>query len=287
MKTTTNGASWSEFNTGFETLPAPLAPIYIRDVNVVAADPNNTSIVGVGLRPNGLFSLSGGTTWAAVANFTTPVDNKPQSLVINGGGRIFYTLFDPGASTPGGLFSALTFGTLASAGKPIDESAPSGVIAGSWRVRLSPTNANIVYFVTYSGVPYRSIDGGSNWARVSPSTLGLSFLDVAENRTNGNIVVAPTNQGIWRSNDAGANWAQIATSGLTETALAAMAYNAGTLVGGDHSGQLWCSTDNGSNWSAVSGGNLGAAIRDIKYMNGTLQVLTDGAGVWRKDSVCP
>ncbi len=293
MKSLDSGSTWSQFDFG-------IANPIIKDAQVVAAHPNNGSVVGMSIRAFGLYQLAGGS-WSAVAGFNGGVDHKPQSLVITPGGTVYYTLFDANAATPGGGFRATatstTIGTLTSIGKPIYDAAPQlGVANGAGRVRVMPSNESNVYMMVWGSLPYHSNDAGTTWARVNVPANGTrefafqphSFFDVTEKPSNTAVVVGATNRGIYRSSDGGANFSYVAATGLTQQSLAAMVYGGNSvLFGGDFSGQLWCSTDDGSTWQAVSGGNLGAPIRDIKLLNGTLHVLTDGAGFWKKDTVCP
>lgn len=300
-KSANSGASFAPFNAGLEVNST--FGDFIRNVKVIGAHPGNASVVGLGIRgTHGLFQLSGGTSWLPVAGFTydVPADHKPQSLVITPAGKVFYSLFDaPSGCCPGGLYSATatgtTLGTLASTGRPLasDANPGLGVGAGSYRVRPSPTAPHIrVFLLTFGAVPYRSMDGGASWARVSTNAatdVGHFFFDIAEKVTAPLTLVASTTKGIFRSSDDGATWGRVSATGLNTTSLSALAYFGGTatLFGGDFSGQLYCSTNDGTTWQQVTGGNLGASIREMKFMNGAIHILTDGGGFWKKDAVCP
>lgn len=305
-KSTDAGGNWAQFNQGLHVvwggqLRDP--PDFIRNVETIAAHPNNGNIVAAAIRAFGLYQLTGGTTWAeygssGCCNYNSQVDHKPQSLAITPAGRVFYSLFDPGANSPGGLHTSTatgtTIGTLAPTGIPFDPTFPGlGVSQGAGLVRPSPTAPTVrLFFQTYGSRPYRTMDGGTNWARVTAPDSGfegLAFFDITERPGAPLTLVASTNKGIYRSTDDGANFARIAASGLTSTALRAVVYHptGNVLFGGDFNGQLYCSTNDGTTWVTVTGGNFGAGIKDMKFINNAVHILTDGAGVWKKDQVCP
>lgn len=308
MRSTDAGANWSPFNQGLQYFNVPgfnggVADNFIRNVETIAAHPSNTSVAALGIRALGLYQLDVAANpdeWDLVSGYSsTSVDHKPMSVVITPAGKVFYSLFDQGASTPGGLHgstaTSTTIGTLASLGIPrISDANPGlGVAAGGYRVRPSPTSPQIrVFLLTFGAPPYRSMDGGVNWSRVTTAHSGFEghhFLDIAEKANAPLTLVAATNKGVYRSTDDGASWSRVSVSGLEQTTLAAMVYagTTGVLFGADFSGKLYCSTDDGTTWQAVTGGNLGATVRDMKYLNGAVHILTDGAGFFKKDSVCP
>ena len=140
-------------------------------------------------------------------------------------------------------------------------------------------------------LPYLTTNGGGNWTRVITSDVGFqrhAFNDIAEKPGSASIVVGATNKGIYRSIDGGAHLSRVSTTGLLQTALAALVYAPNNvLFGGDFDGQMYCSGDDGVTWLAVTGGNLGASIKHMKSLNGSIHVLTDGGGFWKKDGVCP
>lgn len=296
MKSTNSGTDWSQFFTGLNSFyGGNTNGNLVRNAKVVGAHPNNIAVAGVGLRPFGLYQLNG-TSWSQVSGFNQAIDHKPQSLVITPAGKVYYSLFDAINTGPGGLYmgtaTANTLGTLTSEGIPFFEFAPSVSSPGAYRVRLGAAAPETrAYLLVYDQHPYRTNDGGGTWTRVNTSALGTgfqnhAFLDVTE-KSGGVIVVATTNKGIFRSVDGGVNFSQVGTSGLPESALAAMAYHGTTLFGGTFGGQLYCSLDDGTNWAAVTGGNLGASIKEMKFINGAVHVLTDGAGLFKKDATCP
>ena len=300
LKSLDAGASWAQFNAGLGMVYSFPTSNFVRDVEVIAAHPNNGNVVALAMRAFGLYQLSGGTTWAQVSgppSFVNAVDHKPQSLAITPFGTVYYALFDAGAATPGGLWRAtatsFNIGTLSSTGKPIFEADPSlGVAPGSARVRPSPSiPESRVFLMMYDSLPYRSNDGGATWTRIVIPDAGfqrLAFFDIAEKASPTSTLVASSNKGIYRSADGGLNWTRISASGLTQTAFSAVVYTTNNVLwGGDFGGQLWCSSDDGGTWLTVTGGNLDASIRDLKVLNGQVHVLTDGAGFWKKDVVCP
>jgi photosystem II stability/assembly factor-like uncharacterized protein len=96
--------------------------------------------------------------------------------------------------------------------------------------------------------------------------------------------VAATNKGIYRSGDSGVSWSRVTISTAPagfSTALSSVEYvPSGLLFGVSRAGGFYCSTDNGTTWQAGNLGGLPAvSFRDLKYMNGSLHVITDGGGV--------
>ena len=300
QKSTNAGTSWASLNAGFNQVYTYATGDSVRSAQVIAAHPTDLNNVAVGLRSAGLYTLSGGTTWTQVGagsagSFSGPVDHRPQSLVITSSGSTFYTLFDSGASTPGGLFAGASPTTLSSTGKPIYESSPGlGVAPGAYRVVLSPNDVNRVFFLMYDSEPYRATDGAT-FSRVTVSHQGfmrIAFWDIAERPSNANIVVGSTNKGIFRSSDGGANFARVSATGLADLNLSSIAYSGdgSRLFGGTLSGGYFCSKDDGSTWSAISLDTLPAApVREVRFLNGHVHWLTDGGGIYMSTALteCP
>ena len=292
MKSTNSGTTWGQVITGLGTGDGQI----VRDAQTIAAHPSDLTIVGASLRNYGLFSLAGGgTSWTGVPGFSsTGLDEKAQGHIITPVGGSFYTLFDFNR----GLYQGPTMAAMGQANRPlINDAVPAqGINAGAYSIKNMPSDPNNhLFLLAWSGVPYRSLNAGGTWTRVNvvsaANDLGfqyLYFLDLAQKPADNNVFVASTNKGIYRSGDFGATWGRANTSGLAQTGLFGVAYTANNVVwGGDRAGQLWCSVDDGSNWQAVTGGNLGAPITKLKVVQGLLMALTDGAGIWQKDTVCP
>ncbi len=302
MKSTDSGATWVEFDSGLQTDSNGTNGNFVRNVQTIAAHPGNGSVVLLGVRTAGLYQLSGGTSWARVTGYSNANDHKPQSMAMTPGGRVLVSLFDaPYAppALPGGLHQSVatgtTIGTLASDGVPLyDDANPGlGIAPGAGRIRLSPSTPDArMFLMVNDSLPYLSTNGGANWTRVITSDGGgfqrHSFNDLAEKPASTSIVVGATNKGIFRSIDGGAHFSRVNATGLQQHNLAAVVYASNNVIfGGDVGGQLYCSADDGVNWLAVTGGNLGSSIRDMKNINGAVHVLTDGGGIWKKDGVCP
>lgn len=293
IKSTDAGATWAVFNAGLDNAYGSDTYDRVRTAQVIAAHPSDITQVGVGLRSLGLYSLSG-SSWARVLVFANAVDHKPQSLVFNSTGVAYYSLFDSGATTPGGLFRGATLSSMTSLTKPIYESSPGlGVAPGAYKVVVSPNSDNRVYFLMYDSEPYRATDGTS-FSRVTVTHEGfmrIAFYDVAEKPGNANVVVGATNKGVFRSSDGGASFSRLSITGLTDFGLSSIAYAAdGKLFGGTLGGGFFCSKDDGSTWQAVSLGSLPAVgVREVRYLNGQIHWLTDGGGIYKSTSAtdCP
>jgi len=310
MKSTNAGTNWAQVNTGLNTyndpFGAPVSNLVItHTADRIAAHPSNTTIVAVA-NDSGLYSLSGGATWNKVSTLMNSGSlHLPQGLTITPGGLVYYSLFDgphpaagPVTPTPGGLYSAAgsNFAALAPEGVPILEGNPGlGVVGGGYRVRTMQDVEHHAFLLMYDSLPYITGNGGATWSRVNVNAVAndtgfqrLAFFDIAQKPSTPSITVASSYRGIYRSNSFGDTWDRVNASGLTQVALSALIYSSNDVLwGGDRGGQLWCSTDDGTTWQAVTGGNLTSPITELKFLNNQVHVLTDGNGLWKKDTVCP
>jgi hypothetical protein len=98
-------------------------------------------------------------------------------------------------------------------------------------IAISPTNGNIVYLLTGDGDSYnsgflvfqfgssrlssgvfKSVDGGTSWLPTGTLFAGdYEGHKLTVSSTNGNFLIAATNQGLYRTVDGGTAWQQVAT----------------------------------------------------------------------------
>ena len=152
----------------------------------------------------------------------------------------------------------------------------------------------------FDELPQRSASGAAGtWATVAVSPTGandtgfmrIAFTSITEKPgSSGLTLLGSTNRGLYASINGGSNWFRVATSGPASmhTALAAVQYGVGAspvVWAADRGGGVYCSTNDGGTW--VSAGQAGAPVIALKYMNGQMHALTDGAGVYRIAASCP
>lgn len=307
FRSTNAGTNWTIINNGLADNGiggGPGTGDVIHDITSVAAHPSSTAVVYAEVRPQanlqgGVYSFNTGTsTWAAAFTGAFPShDHATSSLAIKSDGTTFYAGFNAG-SVGGGLYKGASAAGLASTGYPLDiYETPGPVAPGSYRVRQSAGNANLVFLLMYDSLPYRSTNGGTNWARVvageaSASFMRTAFFEAAEKPgSSGAVWVASTNKGIYRTVDSGANWSRLPTSGLANTGMQAMAYSAnGILWVGDRAGNVYCSPNDGVSFTPVGISGLPpAAMLEAVLMNSQVHFLTDGGGVYKNlnSTTCP
>lgn len=131
---------------------------------------------------------------------------------------------------------------------------------GTASVCIDHTNNQVIYLGTgdpnyYStslGV-YKSTDGGQTW-NASNTNIGTRMaVELLMDPTNNNVIVAATNNGIWRTTNAGANWTQEVASGQF-TDMKLKPGSTTTLYAVNMVGGYYRSTDFGDNWTQITTG---------------------------------
>lgn len=76
-----------------------------------------------------------------------------------------------------------------------------------FRIAVAPTNHNIVYAGTQTGVVFKTIDKGQTWqAAAGHHNFGGSIYAMAVSPTNPNVVYVGGGQALWKSVDGGESW---------------------------------------------------------------------------------
>lgn len=290
-QSTNSGGTWTPVNNG---LNIGFAGDLIRGVTQLSASANDPNLIYAASGGNDLLDAGqplslfrwNGAAWSQVMEAGVPQSFTNQvGLAVSpfDNNTVFYSLF-PGSDPNYGLFRRQANGfwqvstTSNILGLKINGSVISSVLA------------NKFFLISFDDLPYFSNDNGLSWVRINASTPGFSrleFLSIAEKPTAPTIVVAATNNGVYRSVDGGGSFFPVTTSGLRRLVLSSLQYSAdGRLFGADYAGYYYCSNDDGVSWMTKN--TLPAAINHVKRSGGSLFLLTDGAGIYQDNNpTCP
>ncbi len=290
-QSTNSGGTWTPVNNG---LNIGFAGDLIRGVTQLSASANDPNLIYAASGGNDLLDAGqplslfrwNGAAWSQVMEAGVPQSFTNQvGLAVSpfDNNTVFYSLF-PGSDPNYGLFRRQANGfwqvstTSNILGLKINGSVISSVLT------------NKFFLISFDDLPYFSNDNGLSWVRINASTPGFSrleFLSIAEKPTAPTIVVAATNNGVYRSVDGGGSFFPVTTSGLRRLVLSSLQYSAdGRLFGADYAGYYYCSNDDGVSWMTKN--TLPAAINHVKRSGGSLFLLTDGAGIYQDNTpTCP
>jgi photosystem II stability/assembly factor-like uncharacterized protein len=246
------GIVYAGFSTGgvFKSFDAgnTWLPIFdeqaVLTVGDIAIDPNNSNIIYVGTGEangghnnfpgGGVFkSIDAGLTWNFLGlEGTTSIGRiviNPQNtdiLYLASVGSYFapnpergiYKSTDAGLTWVHSLFISDTTGFVDII---IDPNNPDRLIAAAWERVRRPNSSHL--FGPSSGI-YKSVDGGSNWTKITNATLpnpnltNVGRIGLAIHKNNPDIVYALFTDGysiisLYRSNDFGISWADVDTDG--------------------------------------------------------------------------
>ncbi len=248
-KSTDGGATWG-------TTPI-LAKTYVRDI---AINPGNSlqMVVSVGNLVNtdkGLYrTTDGGATWSKI--MTTPTSYAGYAKLDNNGTRL-YAGFANGSGDE--LWMSSDFGATW-----YNKASTSYASSQYWfaqDVACDPTNANKLVVGGKSYYTYTSSNAttGGTLSAIS-TTMHADVHDIEYHPTNGSIVYAANDGGMYKSTDGGATWAAI-NNGLIAVqfyaSFACSPTSPNVMIGGlqDNGVVVY----NGTSWSSTLGGDGGPA----------------------------
>ena len=248
FRSTDDGAGWAAADSG-------LMDYEITSLSVIG----NSVFAGTG--NCGVFrSTDNGSHWTAV---NTGLPKKPvNSLAVNGH-RIF-------AGTDFGVFLSTDNGAhWAAINNGLAKVPPMSVYS------LAAVDSTVFSCMTRGGV-FSSIDNGANWI-FADSVLADDFQCVA---ASGSSLFAGTlRHGVFRSVDNGRNW-QSVCSGLTDTAITALAVSGGVIIAGSGHNGVFLSASNGALWSASNSGLANLNVMSLAVNANTVFAGTAGGGIF-------
>ncbi|MGD0361405.1 MAG: SBBP repeat-containing protein [Bryobacteraceae bacterium] len=294
VKSTNSGGAWTPADTGLPSLVVALSP-----------DPESGStMLALSISPFEVYrTTNGGATWTAaelahsrwfwsgMATLARGV-SSPETVYA-------YVPFSEGPppndfvyrSTDGGV----TWTPVAN--PPI---ASTDFLEG---LAVSPTDANTIVEVYYSGAVYQSTDGGASFTALASlqqsSPCGPAWVGPVAGSPDGSIYVG-TYSGICKSTNGGASWSVLpATNGFAYPvfAIAVSPSTPSTLYTLGYNGTVYASTNGGNTWttSSASGGaplDLLAVApsnpQTVYAAQGTgVYVSTNGAATWAPAASLP
>ncbi|MFD2332580.1 sugar-binding protein [Cohnella sp. GCM10020058] len=205
LKSTDRGATWT--SSGFA--PRQLANGNGKDQGErLVVDPNNSQILYMGTRYDGLWRSTSGASngsWQKVTSFPV-AGNAPDG--------VSFVAFDKSTGTTGSATQTIYAGAK---GKGVYRSLDGGA---TWALMSgSPTGFSRAV-VASNGTLYVSCDAsvvkfaGGAWTTITPPTTG-KYVGISVDPTNPNIVMTAIQNGssfpapIYRSTNGGASWSQI------------------------------------------------------------------------------
>ncbi len=226
-------------------------------LNKVDADNKLWDIVIPGLGP-GTAPCKNQGNWKSIGPNSLPINNTGQ---MNGMGRVNAIALHPTdtntmfiGSAAGGIWKTTDGGIT---WKVNSDSLPTlGVSA----IAINPTNPSVMYFGSGDrdagdaagfGV-FKSNNSGLTWFI---SNTGMGNRKVARliiDPNNVNILIAATDNGIYRSVNAGVNWTQTFNGGFFKDII--FKPNNSKVVYATRNGLFYRSIDNGVNWTNLSNG---------------------------------
>src|SRR3954447_12609577 len=225
--------------------------------------------------------LPAGSTWVNLGPTHADFLNNGVTLNVTDSGRLTSIVVDPVhpstiyvTAASGGIWKTTNGGSSWSA---IGDKLPSLSIG---TLEIDPNNSQTLYLglgdaIDATGVGLlKSTDGGAHWS--SPVFLGNSTVinDIAVSKTDSNVVMVATNQGLFRSTNAGAQfsvvplatggvdaqpfvWSVVSPSDGTFTASMEASFS---NLSGSTDGEIWRSTNAGASWTRSTGLSAAAPV---------------------------
>jgi hypothetical protein len=191
----------------------------------------------------------------------------------NIGGRVRSLIVNPSnsnqiwvGSVAGGIWTTSNGGA---SWAPVSDYLANTAISG---LVIDPSNPQMMYASTgerMSGDGLRGLgvfsssDGGANWFQI-PSTNPIANADwyyvnrIAVHPTNGQILIAATENGAYRSADGGGTWTKLFSGIAVDVKFDPS--NGSTAVVSGYNGNVWYSTDSGTSWRNIVLGTPSASF---------------------------
>ena len=196
-------------------------------------------------------------SWKQTGPINFPVNVSGQ---INGIGRVTQIKFHPTlpnklyvTSASGGLYKSIDNGINWSLMNT--DKFPATACAS---LCIDYTDDNIIYLSTgdpnYYGTDfgiYKTTTAGATWLPANAGIGTRMALEMLMDPSNHNIVIAATNDGIWRTTDGGTSWTNVKSGGAFRDMKRRP--NTNTLYAVTQS-QFWISNDYGITWNPVTNG---------------------------------
>ncbi len=232
-------------------------------INHIIADNTQSGTFYLGSDNAGVFkSVNSGSSWQAWR--TGMMGTAAFALKFNSDGNLFL-----GTDFGDGMWKS------ADSGKTWTHVDSLSTVDGVMSFATT-SNPLVLYAGTFGGGVHISTDGGFIWRVTDTTTMNHFVRPILTDPTNGNMVYAGTNNGMYKTTNAGVSWFAINNgipAGVSVRALDMVQSAPSIILAGTDSNYLYRTTDAGSSWTNITSA-AGFLPQDIHIRSITIDQLT-------------